>query len=476
MLWDLKQKVGHATRSIDECLRQARADMTIRTSLLEARLIMGEAKQFETLRARFDKEIVAKTASEFVAAKLAERDARVKRAGESRYLVEPNVKEGKGGLRDLNTLFWIAKYVYRVDDPRELVDAGLFSQREFALFSRCEEFLWSVRCHLHFLTGRAEERLSFDVQRPIAERLGYAARAGQADVERFMKHYFLVAKDVGDLTAIVCAALEERQAKPTQAFDRFLGRLRRRPQALDDAVDFKIDHDRINVIDADAFERDPVNLIRLFWAADRSSLAIHPDATRLVTQSLKRIDAERARRSGGQPAVPRDPDLAPLAGSGAAADERGRRARPLHPRFRPRRRADAVLDVSPLHGRRASAAHRRRAEQNRGGRAARRSIRCVSEFLPHIANRTGALCRGVPARHRQGPPRGPFDRRRGSRAPALPALRPRRRRLRPRRLAGRAASDDVEHGAGARPRRPAHRRSVGGDRAVDRPAAACCWR
>ena len=131
------------------------------------------------MRARFDKEIVAKTASEFVAAKLAERDARIKRAGESRYLVEPNVKEGKGGLRDLNTLFWIAKYVYRVRDPHELVAAGLFSQREFALFSRCEEFLWSVRCHLHFLTGRAEERLSFDLQRPIAERLGYAARAGQ---------------------------------------------------------------------------------------------------------------------------------------------------------------------------------------------------------------------------------------------------------------------------------------------------------
>jgi len=292
VLWDLKQKVGHATRTIDECLRQARADMTIRTSVLEARLILGDAGKLETLSARFDQEIVAKTASEFVTAKLAERDTRVKRAGESRYLVEPNIKEGKGGLRDLNTLFWIAKYVYRVRDPRELVEAGLFSQREFNLFSRCEEFLWKVRCHLHFLTGRAEERLSFDLQRPIAERLGYAARAGQADVERFMKHYFLVAKDVGDLTAIVCAALEERQAKPTQAFDRFLSRLRRRPQALDDAPDFKIDHDRINVIRADAFERDPVNLIRLYWVADRSSLAIHPDATRLVTQSLKRIGAE----------------------------------------------------------------------------------------------------------------------------------------------------------------------------------------
>jgi [protein-PII] uridylyltransferase len=292
VLWDLKQKLGHATRSIEECLRLARADMTIRTTLLEARLIIGEEALFDRLRARFDREIVARTPSEFVAAKLAERDARIKRAGESRYLVEPNVKEGKGGLRDLNTLFWIAKYVYRVRGAHELVAAGLFSQRELALFSRCEEFLWTVRCHLHFLTGRAEERLSFDLQRPIAGRLGYAARAGQDDVERFMKHYFLVAKDVGDLTAIVCAALEERHAKPTQALDRFLGRLRRRPRAVADAVDFKIEHDRVNVIRDDAFERDPVNLIRLYWVADRSSLAIHPDATRLVTRSLKRIDAK----------------------------------------------------------------------------------------------------------------------------------------------------------------------------------------
>ena len=291
VLWDLKQKVGHSTRSLDECLKQARADMTIRTSILEARFLSGDEPLFERLLARFDKEIVAKTAFEFVAAKLAEREARVKRAGASRYLVEPNVKEGKGGLRDLNTLFWIAKYVYRVRDPHELIGAGLFSPREYALFRRCEEFLWSVRCHLHFLTGRAEERLSFDLQRPIAEQLGYATRAGQNDVERFMKHYFLVAKDVGDLTAIVCAAMEERQAKPTQGLNRFLRRLRRRPRAVADAKDFRIDNDRVSAIGSDAFERDPVNLIRLYWVADRSNLEIHPDASRLVTQSLKRIDA-----------------------------------------------------------------------------------------------------------------------------------------------------------------------------------------
>jgi len=290
-LWDLKLKVGHATRTVEECLKQARGDMTIRTTLIEARLVTGDKRLFETLQTRFDKEIVARTAPEFVAAKLAEREQRVKRGGASRYLVEPNVKEGKGGLRDLNTLFWISKYVYRVRSAHDLIAVGLFSPREFALFRRCEEFLWSVRCRLHFLAGRAEERLSFDVQRPIARQLGYSTRAGQADVERFMKHYFLVAKDVGDLTAIVCAALEERQTKPTPVFDRFIGRLRRSTRAIADAADFKVENDRINVIGSNAFERDPVNLIRLFWIADRSNLPIHPDATRLVTQSLKRVDA-----------------------------------------------------------------------------------------------------------------------------------------------------------------------------------------
>ena len=291
VLWDLKLKVGHATRTVDECLKQARADMTIRTTLIEARFIVGDKDLFEALQKRFDSEIVARTAPEFVAAKLAEREARVRRAGASRYLVEPNVKEGKGGLRDLNTLFWISKYVYRVRNAHELVAAGVFSPREFALFRRCEEFLWSVRCRLHFLAGRAEERLSFDVQRPIARQLGYSTRAGLIDVERFMKHYFLIAKDVGDLTAIVCAALEERQTKRTPAFGRLIGRLRRRTRAIADAEDFKVDNDRVNVISDDAFENDPVNLIRLFWIADRSNLPIHPNATRLVTQSLKRIDA-----------------------------------------------------------------------------------------------------------------------------------------------------------------------------------------
>ncbi|WP_404979026.1 [protein-PII] uridylyltransferase [Bosea sp. BE125] len=292
-LWDLKLKVGHSVRSIDDCMREARADMTIRTALLEARFLIGDRSLFDEMVRRFGAEVIEGTAPAFTEAKLAERETRVRRAGTSRYLVEPNVKDGKGGLRDLNTLFWIAKYAYRVDDVSELVAAGLFERKELVMFQRSEEFLWRVRCWMHFITGRAEERLSFDLQRQVAAAIGYAGRSGQAPVERFMKAYFLVAKDVGDLTAIVCAALEARQQKPRASLSRLLGSFakRKRVRALGHP-DFTLKSQRLNVIDDNAFRRDPVNLLRLYEIASRDDIAIHPDTSRLVTQSLRLVTAQ----------------------------------------------------------------------------------------------------------------------------------------------------------------------------------------
>src|SRR6202042_3673844 len=278
-LWDMGLKVGHATRSVSECIRQAKADMTIRTAMLESRYLLGDAKLYQELASRFDKEVVQGTAPEFVAAKLAEREERHRRAGQSRYLVEPNVKDGKGGLRDLHTLFWIAKYVYRVREPEGLIERGVFDRDEFKMFRRCEDFLWSVRCNLHFLTGRPEERLSFDIQREIAIRLGYTSHPGMQDVERFMKHYFLVAKDVGDLTAILCAKLEDQQAKPAPVLSRMMARLRPSTvrRRVPDSDDFIVDNNRINLAAPDVFKHDPVNLIRIFRLAQKNNLAFHPD-------------------------------------------------------------------------------------------------------------------------------------------------------------------------------------------------------
>ncbi|MBO0754527.1 MAG: [protein-PII] uridylyltransferase [Bradyrhizobiaceae bacterium] len=290
-LWDMGLKVGHATRSVDECIRQAKADLTIRTAVLEARYLLGDRQLYDQLVARFDKQIAQGTAAEFVAAKLTEREERHRRVGQSRYLVEPNVKDGKGGLRDLHTLFWIAKYVYRVREPEELIERGVFNLQEYKLFRRCENFLWAVRCNMHFLAGRAEERLSFDIQRDIAIRLGYTAHPGLREVERFMKHYFLIAKDVGDLTAILCARLESRQAKGVPMLNRFVARFRPRGRrTLPESADFIVDNNRINIADPEVFRRDPVNLIRVFRLAQQNNLAFHPDAMHAATRALHLVD------------------------------------------------------------------------------------------------------------------------------------------------------------------------------------------
>jgi [protein-PII] uridylyltransferase len=286
LLWDLRLKVGHATRSVDDCLRYAKSDLTIRTALLEARYIWGEQPLFQQLKTRFDNEIVKSTAAQFVEAKLRERDERHKRLGDSRYQLEPNIKEGKGGLRDLHTLYWLAKYIYRIDDVEKLVELKVLSAEESQRFARAQEFLWTVRCHLHYLAGRAEEHLTFDMQTRIGQRMGYREDAGTRTVERFMKHYFLIAKDVGDLTRIFCAILEVDQKKPRRlAWLRWGGGRKL-------LSGFVIDGDRLAIPDEDFFKKDPVGLIRLFHVAQESELDIHPRALRAVTQSLRLVNAE----------------------------------------------------------------------------------------------------------------------------------------------------------------------------------------
>ncbi len=293
-LWDLGFKVGHASRTVEECLRLAREDFTIRTALLEARGLAGDEALAADLKRRFRDDITKSGAAEFVAAKLKERDERHERAGASRYLVEPNVKESKGGLRDLHTLFWIAQYLHPSDQPSEIVALEAFTGRELKAFKRDFDFLWAVRCHLHFACGRAEERLSFDLQPEVARRMGYHPRGTKADdahpvqdagpaVERFMRRYFLIAREVGVLTRVFCAKLETDEAKrrPT-GLSRFLPGMRRLGRkSLEPG--FYEEGGRLNA-PAATFEEDPVNLLRLFRIADQRDLDVHPDAFAAVVR------------------------------------------------------------------------------------------------------------------------------------------------------------------------------------------------
>ncbi|MEQ1771609.1 MAG: [protein-PII] uridylyltransferase [Devosia sp.] len=292
MLWDLGQKVGHAVRSVDDCIRMARSDMTVRTATLEARFLTGEQKLFDELEHRFATEIVPRTGPEFIAAKMAEREERHRQIGNTRYVVEPNIKDGKGGLRDLNTLFWIGKYFYQVKTGAELVGKGVLSPDEYRLFQRAEDFLWTMRCHLHFVTGRADEKLTFDLQPEIAQRLRFADRPGMLGVERMMKRYFLVAKDVGDLTRIFCTSLEFDHAKPLDMLGRVQGMFKRGRVAIKGEPDFVIDSGRLNTAKPDTFDKNPLSIIKSFLVAGRNDLLFHPDAIKAITRSLHLIKRE----------------------------------------------------------------------------------------------------------------------------------------------------------------------------------------
>jgi [protein-PII] uridylyltransferase len=283
MLWDLGLKVGHATRSVEEAVRLSHDDLTIRTSLLEARYLLGNVHLYKRFKKKFMTDIEASSGPAFVNAKLAERDERHERMGDTRYVLEPNIKEGKGALRDIQTLFWIAKYLYRVEAVEELVEKGVLTKRDAKRFAKVQNFLWTVRCHLHYLAGRPEERLTFNVQSELAARMAYKDRPGAQGVERFMKHYFLVAKDVGDLTRIICAALESEHKKK-----RF--RLPQLSFLRQDVHGFKVDVDRLTLETPSAFKKDPIKLLTLFAEAQRLELDIHPSALREVTESLRLID------------------------------------------------------------------------------------------------------------------------------------------------------------------------------------------
>ena len=310
-LWDIGLKVGHATRSVDECIRQAKADMTIRTAILESRFLLGDRKLFDELV-----DALRQGGRAGHRARIRRRQARRARgAPPPRRPVALSgraQRQGRQGrpARPAHAVLDRQIRLPRARDVEELVERGVFDREEYKLFRRCEDFLWSVRCNMHFLTGRAEERLSFDIQREIAVRLGYTEHPGLQDVERFMKHYFLIAKDVGDLTAILCAALEDRAgqaragAEPDDGAAAAARPRRRCPRATTSSSTTTASTSPT----PDVFKRDPVNLIRMFRLAQKHNLAFHPDAMRTATRSLKLIDKQAARGRGSQPAVPRNPD------------------------------------------------------------------------------------------------------------------------------------------------------------------------
>ncbi len=287
-LWDLGLKVGQSSRTPDDMVRMAKDDLTIRTSLLEGRFLWGDSDLYDESRRRFYREVVAGTERKFVAEKLEERTARHKRMGDSRYVVEPNVKDGKGGLRDLQTLYWIGKYIHKVRSGADLVEAGLLTRLEYRSFRRAESFLLAVRCHLHMITGRAEDRLTFDLQRQVAHRMNFADRPGKSSVERFMQFYFLQAKRVGSLTAVFLDHIEQQFAQ-RRARRGLLAGFTTRARTV---KGYRVFGGKIEAPTDNWFAKDPVRLIEVFQIAEAENLEVHPATMRQADRDSGLITAK----------------------------------------------------------------------------------------------------------------------------------------------------------------------------------------
>lgn len=284
MLWDLKLKVGHSTRTISDCVRLGREDATICTAMLEHRYVCADEPLAQKLEKRLWSDLFKPASGPaYIEAKLAERDKRHIRQGQ-RYVVEPNVKEGKGGLRDLQSLFWIAKHIHQVHDAADLVAKDVFTQEEFESFVEAENFQWAVRSHLHLITNRPTEQLTFDMQVSVAEAMGYKDAKGRRGVEIFMQAYFRHATEVGDLTRIFLTKLEAMHVKAEPLLERLF---KRKPRVK---KGYEVIHNRLAIADDDVFLSDKLNLLRLFQEALRTGMLIHPDAMRLVKSNLDLID------------------------------------------------------------------------------------------------------------------------------------------------------------------------------------------
>lgn len=293
ILWDLKLKVGHSSRTVKDCLRLGAEDFTIRTAMLEHRFIAGYEPLADELDSKLWNTLFKGTEAEFIEAKLAERDVRHTKQGQ-RYMVEPNVKEGKGGLRDLQSLFWIAKYIHHTDDLRKLVRTGVFRPEEFDTFVKAENFLWAVRCHLHLASGRATEQLTFDMQVEVAARMGYVDKGGRRAVEIFMQDFFRHATSVGDLTRIFLTSLEASQQKEPPLLLRLLKRAPKMKEG------YEVVNNRLAITDEAAFLADKMNMLRIFEEALRTGLLIHADAMRLISANLHLIDRDMRKDKEAQ--------------------------------------------------------------------------------------------------------------------------------------------------------------------------------
>src|SRR5919198_568793 len=285
-LWDLGLQVGHAVRSLPDCLAMARTDFPSRTSMQQARFLVGDRRLFNRYRKVLAENVYQKDFGQFLETTLGERDQRYRKFGGSPYMGEPNVKESAGGLRDIHTAMWLASTKFGARTLRELRDKRLITEREQKATDEALTFLWRVRNELHFLSGHKNDVLSREVQPQIAKNFGYTADDVSLAVEKFMRDYYLHARVIHRVSRRLIARCRETLAR------RGAVQRRLRQEALADGL-IVID-EQIHLVHPDgrAFREDPTRLMKVFWHCHRLGFELGIDVERAIEDALDLVNDE----------------------------------------------------------------------------------------------------------------------------------------------------------------------------------------
>jgi [protein-PII] uridylyltransferase len=280
-MWDIGLEVGHSVRTIDDCQRESAADVSVATTMIEARLLTGPEPLFDAMRRALAPERVWPT-RDFFEAKVAEQSARHHRYHDTAYNLEPNVKSSPGGLRDIQTIGWVAKRHFNADSLDELVDHGFLTRSELRKLKTAQAFLWKMRFALHVLTNRREDRLLFDHQIKLAKMFGYEDATYTLAVEQFMQRYYRTAMDVSLLNEMLLqlfreAILSDASLPPVPVNPRF-----------------QIRNDYVEITNEDVFDRYPSALLELFVVIEQHPeiRGVRASTIRQLTRHLWLIDEE----------------------------------------------------------------------------------------------------------------------------------------------------------------------------------------
>jgi [protein-PII] uridylyltransferase len=272
LLWDLRLKVGHGVRTLEECVQEAAADITVATNLIEARLLIGDEPLFQAMQAAIVPNRIW-SHKNFFAAKIEEQTRRHLRYDDTASNLEPNIKESPGGLRDIQMIGWVAKRYFGATTLHDLVQHGFLTEKEYQTLSNAQEFLWDIRCHLHLTTGRNEDRLLFEYQRILATAFGYEDDDAGLGVEKLMKRYYRTVKEINTLNDMLLQLFQEAilyADAPAKVYP-----LNKR---------FQVRNDFIEVTHDDVFMNYPFALLEIFLLMQQ-----HPEIKGIRAATIRLI-------------------------------------------------------------------------------------------------------------------------------------------------------------------------------------------